>query len=33
MEAHADSVPARKIDFDLLEKKAEQVVNGHAEKP
>ncbi|KAJ9609011.1 2-isopropylmalate synthase (Alpha-isopropylmalate synthase) (Alpha-IPM synthetase) [Cladophialophora chaetospira] len=33
MATHADSVPAKKIDFDLLEKKAEaQGVNGHKEE-
>ena len=31
MAAHPGSVPAKKIDFDLLEKNAE-AVNGHAEK-
>ena len=31
MESRADNIPAKKIDFDLLEKKAE-AVNGHAEK-
>ena len=31
METHRDSVPAKKIDFDLLEKNAESV-NGHAEE-
>jgi hypothetical protein len=31
MATHPESLPARKIDFDLLEKNAE-AVNGHAEK-
>jgi hypothetical protein len=31
MESHPQSVQAKKIDIDLLEKKAEQGVNGHVE--